>query len=303
MVDLVRFQWKCRSCGSDDVVEDHSAGDMVCRNCGLVAAERICQEGEDERHFESDDLDRKHNEVVDELTDPYDMSTRIRHNGSNAAAELRSAQRASKEDNAQMRCFMEIDTLAHKVPGGVPTACKEKAKHLAKLFLERSVHARSQRLKPVSTAALYLALTRFEERPNIKFDVMAECARLDLKVVVRYCQRMEDACKAELPVQKRRDLIGMYIDALRLPYNVKAACERIHQRAMSLPSCNGKKPETVVAAVMLFYVRETENQCNLDGDQITADRIAAVSNVVAASTITSCYRDSLLPHAKQLLAP
>ena len=102
-------------CGSNDIVEDHAAGDLVCCNCGLVAAERICQEGEDERHFESDDFDRKHNEISNELTDAWDMSTRIRHNGGNLAAELRTSQRASKDDNGQMKCFMEIDNMANRV--------------------------------------------------------------------------------------------------------------------------------------------------------------------------------------------
>jgi len=45
----------CKECGSDDLVEDHAQGDVICRNCGLVAAERIVDLGSEWRNFENDD--------------------------------------------------------------------------------------------------------------------------------------------------------------------------------------------------------------------------------------------------------
>mmetsp|Transcript_118569 Transcript_118569/g.206506 ORF Transcript_118569/g.206506 Transcript_118569/m.206506 type:complete len:307 (-) Transcript_118569:659-1579(-) len=304
MENFASLDWKCRTCGSNDIVEDHSAGDLVCRNCGLVAAERICQEGEDERHFESDDFDRKHNEVANELTDGWDMSTRIRHNGSSMAAELRTSQRASKDDNGQMRCFMEIDGLSNKVPGGVPTACKEKAKSLAKLYLEKCANTRGKRLKAISAASLYISLTRFEERANINYTVMAEHANLEFRVLTKYVQKMEDQlkeCGHVLPSKKKRDFVGMYIDALGLPYPMKALCDKIYAKALKLQECNGKNPETVVAAVILFCCKETENNKTLKGEKVTVEKISQVSGSVAASTITGCYIKDLSKYRSHLL--
>jgi len=306
MAGLAAYSWKCRSCGSDDIVEDHSAGDLVCRNCGLVAAERICHEGEDERHFESEDVDRKHNEVTNELTDAWDTSTRIQHNGSITADELRGAQRASKDDSAPMRCFMEVDSVAGKVPGGVPAACRDKAKQLAKVYLEHCANARGTRLRAVGTAALYLSLTRFEERPNINFAVMAQCSHLEGRVVMKYAQRLEDKlreCGEHIPAPKKRDFLGMFIDALGLPYPLKAVCEKVFQRAMKLPGCNGKNPEIVAAAALFFYMRATGNTTNLKGEKVTPEAIASVSTSAGtANAIVNCCANNLEPYRTHLLA-
>ena len=104
-----------------------------------------------------------------------------------------------------------------------------------------------------------------------------------------------------LPTKKKRDFVGMYVDGLGLPYPMKGACEKIYQKALKLKECNGKNPETVVAAVLLFYTRETENNKNLHGEKITVDKIAAVG-AVAASTIHSCYQKDLMTYRQHLLS-
>ena len=46
--------WHCPKCGSEDIQEDASAGDMVCQDCGLVVGDRIVRTDKEWREFQDD---------------------------------------------------------------------------------------------------------------------------------------------------------------------------------------------------------------------------------------------------------
>lgn len=53
----------CRNCGNRDqrkFVDDHSSGDVICRQCGLVVIQRRVHDGEMYRKFADDKEDRSH---------------------------------------------------------------------------------------------------------------------------------------------------------------------------------------------------------------------------------------------------
>eukprot|EP01025_Chloroclados_australasicus_P030577 TRINITY_DN30718_c0_g1_i3.p3 TRINITY_DN30718_c0_g1~~TRINITY_DN30718_c0_g1_i3.p3 ORF type:complete len:155 (-),score=9.98 TRINITY_DN30718_c0_g1_i3:39-455(-) len=59
MTDWLRAKYdkKCEQCGGADFVEDHSAGDMICRGCGLVAEAHMIDETSEWRTFADKDKD------------------------------------------------------------------------------------------------------------------------------------------------------------------------------------------------------------------------------------------------------
>lgn len=48
----------CKSCNNSDIVLDYRAGDLICRNCGLVIGGRIIDESDETRIY-ADDFKQK----------------------------------------------------------------------------------------------------------------------------------------------------------------------------------------------------------------------------------------------------
>ncbi|KDO28809.1 hypothetical protein SPRG_20013 [Saprolegnia parasitica CBS 223.65] len=48
----------CFECGSDDLVEDHGAGDLICRGCGMVLIEHMIDDAPDWNNYAEDDRQR-----------------------------------------------------------------------------------------------------------------------------------------------------------------------------------------------------------------------------------------------------
>ncbi|HET8719398.1 MAG TPA: TFIIB-type zinc ribbon-containing protein, partial [Candidatus Nitrosotenuis sp.] len=51
-------QPKCPSCAKNTMQTDDATGEMFCRNCGFVAAEKLEESGPEWRTFSNDESDR-----------------------------------------------------------------------------------------------------------------------------------------------------------------------------------------------------------------------------------------------------
>ncbi len=92
----------CPCCGSEDLVEDASEGNITCRDCGVVAQERLFDLSEEYRWFEDDTVDRTRVDAPPKpFLDQYSM-TSVGHGKSREKTELRRAEkRAQKNLNLQ----------------------------------------------------------------------------------------------------------------------------------------------------------------------------------------------------------
>eukprot|EP01001_Neometanema_parovale_P007791 NODE_4082_length_1118_cov_138.119598_g3887_i0.p1 GENE.NODE_4082_length_1118_cov_138.119598_g3887_i0~~NODE_4082_length_1118_cov_138.119598_g3887_i0.p1 ORF type:complete len:301 (+),score=35.23 NODE_4082_length_1118_cov_138.119598_g3887_i0:98-1000(+) len=300
-MSFANIKWQCTSCKSFDIVEDPGAGDLVCTDCGVVAAERICQLGPDERDFENEDQDRKHNEIINELTDGVGMTTSIHADGSALAQSLRTTQLHATEDTSQARCFREIERLCDRmsIPG-----CKHKAQELAKLYLDAD--KKKHKLRIVSAASLYIAVVHFQGEA-ITFSEFAASAELDSrgddaqasrKHLWKYYQKMLARLRytVNIPAEKNSDFISRYLLALDMPHMLEQA-QKAFAKAVNLPACNGKQPSSIAAALLYLLC---QNDKIAKSNPKILDDISRVSQVNAH--LIKTYHDQFLaPSAKFLL--
>jgi len=54
-----RSAQRCSECGSTNIIEDPSRGELICRNCGLVVKEEMIDTGQEWRAFDSEQMSKR----------------------------------------------------------------------------------------------------------------------------------------------------------------------------------------------------------------------------------------------------
>jgi len=55
----IRSAQRCSECGSTNIIEDPSRGELICRNCGLVVKEEMIDTGQEWRAFDSEQMSKR----------------------------------------------------------------------------------------------------------------------------------------------------------------------------------------------------------------------------------------------------
>ena len=96
----------CFRCGSNDVVLDYKAGDMICRNCGEVINDRVIDEGNEVKFCMNDDNPHKSSRTSGFSESIGSLYTSFVTNSETMKRTLERAQRFSADKK-------ELQALAH----------------------------------------------------------------------------------------------------------------------------------------------------------------------------------------------
>lgn len=155
---IAEYGETCPECGSQDLVEDHAAGDMVCSQCGVIVADRIVDMEREWREFESDTSSKQKSRVggpTNPLLESSEMSTVI-GKAEGSAALQRSQIRGSitGSQRSLIQAFKMIDVMADKME--LPSKYRTTAQEFYKQ-LEENKAIRGRNTEALIAACLYIA--------------------------------------------------------------------------------------------------------------------------------------------------
>ncbi|CAL9031180.1 unnamed protein product [Prunus brigantina] len=290
----------CRDCNMlTEVVFDHSAGDTICSECGLVLESRSVDETSEWRSFADESNGNDPNRVggpVNPLLADGGLSTVIAgpSNGSSSNALPSSVgrwqSRASKPDRHLLNIFSAIAIMADRL--GLVTTIKDRANEIyKKVEDQRPLRGRNQ--DAVVAACLYIAC-RQENKPRTVKEICSAVSGASKKEIGRakefIWKHLEVEIGQEIGTIHAGDYLRRFCSNLGMKnLEVKAAQETV-QKSEDLVI--RRSPISVAAAVIYIITQ-------LSDDKRTFKDISLATRV-AEGTIKNSYKD-LFPHLPRLI--
>jgi len=299
------IKYFCPECQNSDpdVVEDFSAGDVICRGCGLVLSERLVDEHSEWRTFHDSDNQGADPNRVGGASNPLlqdgGLSTSIsKGDGSSSSASnlSRTHNKVSLGANEKSltNSFKEIQRMAERI--NLPQSIIDRANELFK-HMDDFKSTRGRNADGVIAASLYIAC-RLEDVPRT-FKEICALTQISKKEISHCYKNMVKHLKDKKLVENldtitTTDFMNRFCNQLELAGDVTKAATLVCNEAMRLGIMAGKSPISVAAAG-IYMVSQ------LSATKRTQKAIADISGV-SEVTIRNAYKD-LYPRRTELLPP
>jgi transcription initiation factor TFIIB len=329
--EQVNFKLRCPACRSEtpNLVEDFSAGDLICGDCGIVVGGRIIDTRSEWRNFANDGTSGDDPSRVggpsNPLLDGGSLGTIIGSldNYSGASKELSRAQgRATMRpgEKALMAAFRNISTICDRI--GLPRAIVDKAKQIYKLVDDEKT-LKGKNTDGVIAACIYLAcrhegVTRtYKEISALTLVPKKEIGRC-FKLILPLLKQPAPPLAAPTPssssssasstvisaptsestggfmgIVSTEDFVTRFCSHLRLGMDVQKLAVSVLKRCSELGIVAGKSPISVAAAAIYLVSHLFPGQGKSVRDLNTVSS-------VSEGTIKGTYRE-LYTHRTQLL--
>lgn len=259
---MIHSQPKCPSCGKTALQTDDSTGEVFCRNCGYVAAEKIEESGPEWRVFSNDDSDRSRVGAGTSLT-MHDMglSTVIGSQDKDATGKPLSAsmkssivrlrtwdsrtQAHTSADRNLRQALNELNKMKDKM--GLADAVIEKAAYIYRKAMEKKL-VRGRSIHGLVAACLYAAC-RTTETPRTLDDV-AESINVRRKDVARCYRLIYKELDLKMPVADPAKGISRIASMANLSEKTKRKAMEILNKAKKIGMVAGKDPMGLAAAAL-----------------------------------------------------
>jgi transcription initiation factor TFIIB len=228
------------------LIEDHSAGDMICQECGLVVGDRVIDVGSEWRTFSNDksSADRSRvgaaeNPLLDggELT-TYIGSVATKPGSADNSTSFTQWQKKgmSATDRGLVNAFRDIGTMADKL--NLPRIIIDRCNALFKqVHEEKQLKGRAN--DAVAAACLYIACRQegvprsFKEICAVSRHPKKEIGKC-FKLITRQSNPIFDT---STPVTT--DFMSRYCTNLQLPTAVQKAASHIAKKAVDMDLAPG----------------------------------------------------------------
>ncbi|KAK9930704.1 hypothetical protein M0R45_027733 [Rubus argutus] len=257
-------------CFQTDVVFDHSTGNAVCSNCGLVLESRSIDETSEWRTLANDD--DNHAVRVGGPTNPLltggGLSTVIaKPNGEHLRGRNRDP------DRGLILAFKTIDTMCDRL--GLVATIKDRANEIYKTLEDEKQEDKPRTLKEI-------------------WSVANGATKKDIGRAKEYIVKQLGLLEKPLQEAHAGDYIRRFCSALGLNNQaIKAAQEAVHK---TLEFDIRRSPISIAAAVIYIITQL------LDDDHKNQSLLNDIAHVtgVATATIKSSYKD-LHPHLPEII--
>lgn len=259
---MLQSQPKCPSCGKSSLQTDDATGEMFCRNCGFVVAEKLEESGPEWRVFSNDDSDRSRVGAGTSLT-MHDMglSTVIGSQDKDATGKPLSAsmkssivrlrtwdsrtQAHTSADRNLRQALNELNKMKDKM--GLADAVIEKAAYIYRKAMEKKL-VRGRSIHGLVAACLYAAC-RITETPRTLDDV-AESINVRRKDVARCYRLIYKELDLRMPVADPAKGISRIASMANLSEKTKRKAMEILNKAKKIGMVAGKDPMGLAAAAL-----------------------------------------------------
>ncbi|QLH09063.1 transcription initiation factor IIB [Candidatus Nitrosotenuis sp. DW1] len=255
-------QTRCPSCAKNAMQTDMTTGEMFCRNCGYVVAEKIEESGPEWRAFSNDESDRSRVGAGTSLT-MHDMglSTVIGSadkdaTGKPLSASMKSSierlrtwdsrtQTHSSADRNLRQALSELDKMKDKM--ALAESVVEKAAYIYRKAMEKKL-VRGRSIHGLIAACLYAAC-RNTETPRTLDDV-AESINIRRKDVARCYRLIYKELDLKMPVADPTKGISRIASTANLSEKTKRMAMEILNKAKKIGMVAGKDPMGIAAAAL-----------------------------------------------------
>ena len=255
-------QIRCPSCAKNTMQTDVTTGEMFCRNCGFVVAEKIEESGPEWRAFSNDESDRSRVGAGTSLT-MHDMglSTVIGSadkdaTGKPLSASMKSSierlrtwdsrtQTHSSADRNLRQALSELDKMKDKM--ALAESVVEKAAYIYRKAMEKKL-VRGRSIHGLIAACLYAAC-RNTETPRTLDDV-AESINIRRKDVARCYRLIYKELDLKMPVADPTKGISRIASTANLSEKTKRRAMEILNKAKKIGMVAGKDPMGIAAAAL-----------------------------------------------------
>lgn len=276
----------CRYHPEAPLVEDYSAGDMICPECGLVVGDRFIDVGSEWRTF-SNENDTKDASRVGAAENPLleggDLCTMIT-TGTGAASfdangrpMYKNRKTVSSSERTLKATFIEIRMMADRL--NVPKAIVDHAEILFKQVHDgKSLQGRKK--DAIASACLFIAC-RKEQVPRT-FKEICAVSKISKKEIGRMFKLVLKTLETNVQAITTGDFMSRFCSYLELSNTIEKAATHIARRAVELDLVPGRSPISVAAAAiyMASQASDKKKSANDIGD------IAGVAEV----TIRLAYK-------------
>ncbi|RZC43932.1 hypothetical protein C5167_036872 [Papaver somniferum] len=291
----------CSDCKrSTEVVFDHSAGDTVCSECGLVLEAHSIDETSEWRTFANESGDNDPVRVggpSNPLLTDGGLSTVIsKPNGASgdflSSSLGRWQNRGSNPDRSLIQAFKTIATMSDRL--GLVATIKDRANEIyKKVEDQKSIRGRNQ--DAILAACLYIAC-RQEDKPRTVKEICSVANGATKKEIGRAKEYIVKQMEIELGQSMEMgtihagDFLRRFCSHLGMTNQAVKAAQEAVQKSEELDI--RRSPISVAAAVIYMITQLSEEKKLL--------RDISIATGVAEGTIRNSYKD-LYPYAVRLI--
>jgi transcription initiation factor TFIIB len=283
----------CTECGSGNTVEDPDAGELVCRDCGLVLNDKERSRAPEWRNFQ-DAPSRSRSGPPPTLTlhDKGLATTIDAHNRDHSGRPIPLSTRlellqmrkwqirtrvTSTADRNLAQALTEIDRLAGRLR--LPAHVKEQA---AQIYRQALTHGlvRGRSITALADAAAYAACRQTGTARNLKDLTSATNTRR--KDAARCYRLLVKALDIKVTVERPAHLIPRIAEPLRIPPATQQYAAELLQRTQA--STTGKDPMGLAAAALYIASQQKDGLRH-----VTQKQLATVAKVTEV-TVRNRYK-------------
>ncbi|KMT15050.1 hypothetical protein BVRB_3g061720 [Beta vulgaris subsp. vulgaris] len=291
----------CSDCKKHtEVVFDHSAGDTVCSECGLVLESHSIDETSEWRTFANESNDNDPVRVggpTNPLLSDGGLSTVISKPNGTTGDYLSSSlgrwqNRGSNPDRGLILAFKTIATMADRL--GLVSTIKDRASEIYKK-VEDQKSSRGRNQDAILAACLYIAC-RQEDKPRTVKEICSvangatkkEIGRAKEYIVKQLESEMGQA--VEMGTIHAGDFLRRFCSNLGMNNQAMKAAQEAVQKSEEIDI--RRSPISIAAAVIYIITQLSEEKKPL--------RDISLATGVAEGTIRNAYKD-LHPHISKII--
>jgi len=287
---------QCPECGSDRLMRDYDAAEIVCMNCGFVIAAKLADRGPEWRAFDDEQRAKRaragapltytiHDKGLSTMIDWHDRDIYGKRLSPGQKAQiyrLRKWQRRIRVSDATERnlafALSEITKIANGL--NLPKNILETASVIyRKAVKEHLIRGRS--IQGVTSAAIYVACRQCGLARTL--EEIAQASSINKKEVGRSYRFLVKELNYFIPPLKPSQYITKFSNQLTMQGKVEEIAQKILLTARDLKLTSGRGPTGIAAAAS--YIASV-----LTGERKTQREIAEIAQVTEV-TIRNRYKE------------
>ncbi|TDH74152.1 uncharacterized protein CCR75_008047 [Bremia lactucae] len=255
----------CRECGSKDVVTDFSAGDVVCRGCGMILGERIIDDSPEWRTFANDDrggdpaAKSRVGDVADARLDSLSLSTYLvdpKKSGGGADSSKHKRPNISSDSakvKRMQRNMARIQEVADYL--SLPKKIVEVALDIYADAEKQEINMRGPERESMAVAVLFIACRKASNARSLK--EFEEASGIPKRRIGKSFMSLQRQLKLEVKQATTEEYVQRFCSRLGLPNKTQMIAHTVAQKADRLELSNGQPPVAVAASVIYLVAAYT----------------------------------------------
>jgi len=287
---------QCPECGSDRLMRDYDAAEIVCMNCGFVVAAKLADRGPEWRAFDDEQRAKRaragapltytiHDKGLSTMIDWHDRDIYGKRLSPGQKAQiyrLRKWQRRIRVSDATERnlafALSEITKIANSL--NLPKNILETASVIyRKAVKEHLIRGRS--IQGVTSASIYVACRQCGLARTL--EEIAQASSINKKEVGRSYRFLVKELDYFIPPLKPSQYVTKFSNQLTMQGKVEEIAQKILLTARDLKLTSGRGPTGIAAAAS--YIASV-----LTGERKTQREIAEIAQVTEV-TIRNRYKE------------